>query len=377
MAAMSRSIICALLMIGNSFPLFLSGKASAQEVLGKTKQEWLALLQSDKEKPAVRKAAVIALGILGPDQNDILVAFNKSLSTDSDDQVRLQIIAILGNVDKAKLRPLLSTFADRLKEDISPAVQARIANLIGKMGENGKPALEHLEKALKNKDEQVRAESANAIGNIGRDAKESIAKLIPLFEDKAVVVRSAVVYSIVRLGPEAISALPQLLIVLEKDSSVDIRREAAKSIAFLGSPTAERATPVLVRCLGTEKEAEVRRQIVVALGKMGLAIKPHMAGIVTALKEDKDPTVRLYLVRTIAKCLGTQVKEYLPVLVERLQKDPEGSIRLIIVQELGSLETDAIAAIPALEDARSDVVLQVREAANNALARIKQSRKKK
>ena len=211
-----------------------AGAARAQEVLGKTKAEWLGVLQKDP-KPELRKAAVIALGILGPAQKDVLPVLSKALQEDKDELVRLQVVATLGSLGRNELKDLVPTFADVLREDKSAAVRAQTAALFAKLGDAARPALTTLEKALGDMNPQVRAAAADAIGRIGPEAKNSIPKLVPLCKDMDVAVRFAVASSFGRIGDDALFALPDLAQMLEADASVDVRRGAARSLGLTGT----------------------------------------------------------------------------------------------------------------------------------------------
>ena len=94
-------------------------------VLGKTKGEWLTMLAAD-EKPLNRKAAVLALSVLWLKDKEVLPAFIKALTSDKDEQVRLQIATVMGGLDassKGELGDALPTLADVLKDDKSAAVR--------------------------------------------------------------------------------------------------------------------------------------------------------------------------------------------------------------------------------------------------------------
>ena len=91
----------------------------------------------------MRKAAVIALGIFGPGDKDVLPALSKALAADKDEMVRLQIVAVLGSLKSEVLRDSLPTLADTLKDDKSSAVKAATATLIGKLGSSRQTSSRH------------------------------------------------------------------------------------------------------------------------------------------------------------------------------------------------------------------------------------------
>jgi HEAT repeat protein len=374
-------LIAALLI--STVMLALASPATSQEVLGKDKAEWIKILKSDP-KPELRRAAVIALGIIGPTQKDVLPELSKALTEDKDEFVRLQVVAILGTAvrtgerkkDQPEVRDVLATLVDVLKDDKSAAVRAQTASLIGKLGEHAKPAIGNLESALKDESAGVRAAAANALGQIGVDAKATFEKMVPLFRDSDSNVRFATAYASARIGADPLAVVPYLNQLIESDASVDVRREAAKSIGLIGAPAAKAAVPALIKALTTDKEDEIRRQAALALGKMGIEVNFAMKDILRVFREDKDTTVRLYLIRSMSSALGRGMRSFVKDLAECLPKEPDGNVRLAIVQEFGALGVDAVDALPALQQAESDVSLQIREAARQAIDRIRKPAKK-
>lgn len=366
--------LCVVLTLPVLFVMAASPAAS-QEVLGKDKKEWLKVLKEDP-KPELRRAAVIALGIIGPTQKDVLPELTKALVNDKDEFVRLQVVAILATANKSEVRTVLETLVNTLREDKSAAVRAQTAALIGKLGEHAKPALSKLENALKDENAGVRAAVANALGALGVEARDSFEKLVPLIRDPDNNVRFAVAYAMARIGADPLAAVPYLNQLVEADPSVDVRREAVKSVGLIGLPAAKIAVPVLVKALTSDKEDEIRRQAALAIGRMGFEVNTAMKELLRVFREDRDTTVRLYLIRSLSAALGREMKPYVKELAEYLPKEKEGAVRLALVQEFGGLGVDALDALPALEQAQSDVSLQVREAARVAIDQIRKPAKK-
>jgi HEAT repeat protein len=377
-ADMLRTFCCSALLTAIFF-LSLAGPARSEddEILGKKKAEWLIILEKH-EKPELRKAAVIALGIIGPGKKDILPVLVKALDKDKDDGVKLQIVSILGNLEAKELRDTLETLADVLKKKSeSAAVKAGAATVIGKIGLSAKPALSTLIAALKEPDASVKAAAVEAIGRIGPEAaKPAMVEMLPLLKNPELSVRFATIYAFSRLGPEAVFVVPDLNQVLESDASADVRQEAAKTIGMFGPAAGKFGVPALVKALREDKSEEVRRKAATALGKMGAEIKPAVATMKEAMRKDSDRTVRLHLVRALSSALGNDLKDLVKDLAECLGKEPDGDVRLAIIQELGALGPPAKEAVKALRDAESDLILQVREAARMALKQIEPPKKK-
>lgn len=361
-----------------AIPLLFAAPARAQDmVLGKTKNEWLTMLTSD-DKPLNRKAAVLALSVLWLKDRDVLPVFIKALTSDKDEQVRLQIATVMSGLNagpSGELRDALPTLADVLKEDKSAAVRAACASLMTKLGENARPALTRLIGALKDSDAGVRANAVEAIGKIGPEAKSAIPEILPLLKDADAGVRLNTVFACRGFGADAAVVVPDLLQVLEKDGSDDVRREVAKTLASIGASSAKLVLPALVKQMRDEKSAEVRRQLAQTLGKLG-DIKTIVKDVFDLIKNEKDHTVRLYLARSIPGALSGGLQENVKDYAVWLGRDPDGEVRLALVQELGALGPAAKEALDALIAAESDVVIQVREAAREAVLQVKGLAKK-
>jgi len=351
-------------------------RSQENEVLGKSKSEWLKILEKD-EKPRSRKAAVLALGIMGGGKSDILPALARTLAEDKDEAVKLQVISVLENIDPKDLSDTLETLGNVLKKkEESSSVRAGAATLLGKLGLRAKPALNTLIAALKEPEASIKAAAAEAIGKIGPEAaKPSMLPLIALLKDGDTSVRLAAVFTFGRFGPDATFAAPDLGQVLESDAAADVRREAAKTLGRFG-PTGKIAVGSLVKALREDKSEEVRRQAAAALGKMGAELKPVAASMAELLRKDQDRLARLYIVRALGEALGSDLKDHVKELAEWLNKEPDGDVRLAILQELGALGPGAKEALKAISSAESDVVLAVREAAVAARKQIEARPKK-
>jgi HEAT repeat protein len=339
-------------------------------VFGKKKAEWLKILEKD-EKPRMRRAAVLALGVFGAGKSDILPALTKALAEDKDQMVKLQVVTVLENVDPKDLRDSLETLSNVLKKkEESAAVRAGAATLLGKLGLHAKPALATLIAALKESDASIKVAAVEAIGKIGPEAaKPSRVEILPLLKDSDATVRFAALFAYGRFGPDAAFVTPDLNLVLESDSVADVRREAAKTIGRFG-PAGKLALASLVKALREDKETDVRRQAAASLGKMGAELKPVAASLTEVLRKDSDRIVRLYIVRSLSDALRGDLKYHVKDLADWLNKDPDSDVRLAIIQELGGLGPAAKEALRAIQEAQGDVVLSVREAAAAALKQI-------
>ena len=147
-----------------------------------------------------------------------------------------------------------------------------------------------------------------------------------------------------------------------------IRHEAIEGIGRMGEKAAA-AIPALARAL-KEKDVELRRAAAVALGQVGDQAKDAWPAIKEAY-HDADNGVRNQVIR-LAGSIGEELKEAIALLAEAAQKDINLENRLAAVQELGRLESAAMAALPVLSRiATDDARASVRDAAQAAIRKIK------
>src|SRR5438477_9667155 len=66
-------------------------QAQEDEVLGKKRSEWLSILKTHKESK-FRRAAVIALGAIGPRSGGVLDGLYDAVANDPDPEVRRDIV---------------------------------------------------------------------------------------------------------------------------------------------------------------------------------------------------------------------------------------------------------------------------------------------
>jgi HEAT repeat protein len=352
----------------------MPGLALAQDEFkgtGLPKKDWLKMLEEDKSVRK-RKGAVLALGIYGAEQSDVLAALKKALQNEKEDeQVRAQIIRVFIETlsDKA-IQNEVPMLADVLKFDKSAEVRSGAIVLLGRLGKNARPALTPLTEAIKDPEMKVRVAAVETLGKMGPEAKNAIPAVMPLLKDGDKGLRQAAVYTLGRLGPDAKEAIPQLIPLLEKDEVVAIRRDVVQTIAQFG-PEGKPALPALLKALKEDKSDEVREQIALSLAKMEGEAAESFGELMDAFRKEKNKTVRSFLVRTISATQGEQLKNHVKELADLLQKEKEGEVQVALIQELGAMGNNAKEAIPALETASGDAQVGVRDAARDALKRVK------
>jgi WD40 repeat protein/HEAT repeat protein len=263
-------------------------------------------------------------------------------------------------------------------------------------------AVQHYERAidLKKDDWQLWAELALAQSKAGRGdevARKSYEKAVALmpgdWQSKA-----EATYTRVERGLPFAVVMPTLLRGLS-DPAPDTRRQAAEAIGRYGDRAGD-AAPALIAAL-KDGDEQVRAQALEALAQVSndakvllpvmaevlrgqdahlyaaasqvlFRVGPGVIGdVVSLLRKDSTPAVRLACVRTLAK-VGSPAAEALADLTRILEeKGSEPALRMAAARALGNLGPAAKGAEGALGRAEKDPNPDVRNSAQGALALIR------
>jgi HEAT repeat protein len=117
---------------------------------------------------------------------------------------------------------------ERMLNDPNPAIQARGAYGLSRLGHEARSAVPSLIAALK-KDSVVRQNAALALGLIGPDARDAVSALCETLGDSEWPVRRQAALALGRIGPEARQAIP-LLQKLTRDPDPLVRKAAQDAL---------------------------------------------------------------------------------------------------------------------------------------------------
>jgi HEAT repeat protein len=159
--------------------------------------------------------------------------------------------------------------------------------------------------------------------------------------------------------PKDVSELSDLL----KDTNHYVRALAIRGLGKTGAPA---AVAPLDETLHSEQDSKMRYVVVQALGDLSSKVKEAVTPVVELLN-DETPFMRLVAIDTLGK-MGASAKPGVPALIERL-KDPYTDCRAYAAIALGEIG-DQIAIAP-LRSALHDQESKVREAASEALKKLK------
>ena len=339
---------------------------------GKKGSEWVKTLIDDTS--ARRRAlAVDALAKLWADKKyeESLPNISRTLRLDSSAAVRARAaIAFSGLSDKEVLR-VGKDMIEALGTEKDSRVRRELAAILSRQPALAKLGVANLTVALKDPEPTTIIAVADALAQAGSDAKSAAVNLAPLLghEDKGV--RRAAVIALGRTAPEGASAVAETMArMLATEKDLDMRIELVASLGLLGEKS-EHVIAALARSLA-DPEDELRRRAARTLGTFGAGAAAAADALLKAAGSDKMKDLRVDAVRAfgsaVAPNLKARLKDLLPLLTDR-----DYEVRLAVVEEIGALgnelKSDA-GTLRVLRGRLSDPHVKVREATAIAIRKI-------
>lgn len=273
------------------------------------------------KNPSVRLLSVRALTALGQDASDAATSLLEKLD-DPDVYVRAAALGALVAVEAPS--KLTIPRIEKSLNDPSPVVRLGAAQLVPKLGEEGK----HLNVAvigkLNDSDATVRR---GIIDVLGPDQAGAIPMLMPLLDNAEL--RAPTLQALGRMGANAkpaIAKLTELLPKVDKDGQVLI----LNSIAHVGIAAAE-ARPA-IDLLRVDGDAKVRAQAISAAASIEGNPEARATLLASAL-DDTDGTVRKAAADAIIP-LGDKLGEAGPKLFELLKSDRDHELALVTLRQV-------------------------------------------
>ena len=235
---------------------------------------------------------------------------------------------------------------------------------LGEGGEAGRVATPELLEALKDKDPRLRAAAIGSLAALGIPAENYTDSLLALVEDPDEKVRAAAVSAAGKMDKDQLARLVPVLKKSLSDSSVEIRRAAASSLAEVGAAAAE-ARPGLQAAL---KDADplVRALAARALGALGGSGR-ELVDDLLALLGQKDPAVRLAAVEALGGFSGGVEDSMGPLLALAVSGDEPENLRLATIDALSRTAPKARAVQDALVSMLKKAPVKIRMASARAL----------
>ena len=361
---------------------------------GQKVSKWVDIVQNDSSARK-RALAVEALGKIWilHKHKDAIPNVCRALRVDASAAVRAQAAVVLGGIQEKEQKELGSkALIDSLGTEKESRVRREIIAAMSKYPEMCVLGIDPLIASLKDSDPAVKVAAAEAIALAGAQvkmaAKSAAPGLVPLLKDMDKSVRVAAVYALGRIQPEGASTIAETMAVMlgaEKDA--DIKRELIAAMGLLGEKS-----EVVVKAIGValfDASDEVRRTAARTLGTFGAEGAIVADDLLKVVATDKLKDVRVDAVRAFGSVLGpVRVKARLKDLRPQLDsvKQPDYEVRLALVEEIGSLgwenigidlassdpsvKAEAQVTLGALRLRLADPQVKVREAAGMAIRKI-------
>lgn len=262
----------------------------------------------------------------------------------------------LTTVEKNMINLLLST---------STNVRTKAATALGNSGEKALGAIGPLSAALSDKNQKVRTAAAEALAKLGKlrnpgaeGGRELISEEI---EDGTVVVTD---YT--RAG----EMVPLVALTLDLENKDKKEKIAAMAVLEELGSAAHAAIPDLTDYLSDEDKA-LRTSAAKALGAIGIHGvdgKSVLPSLRRALDKEKDSDVR----KALVGALGSLGRPAVSTLVGRLGKGST-AVRILIAEALGNMGADGSTARSALKKAATSQNKDLQKAAKKALEKIEKA----
>jgi HEAT repeat protein len=322
-------------------------KKGAQKVDGKTMFEWEKDLRPEVKDPGVKVRAIHALEFYGRDAREAVPHILHALLTDPDTSVKVNAVIALGLIgfdakDLEKGVSTLARFASRYESQHILRYQA--ARALGRLGQDAKLAMPTLVYAVRDPaSSEIRQSAAFALGSAGWDGRN---------------------------GPDA-RAIHALVSALH-DPCQDVRMEALFSLIVLGPPaqgTDKSAELRAIHELLHDKSGIVQIWARVAIMRLEKVSAQYLQPIAKYLK-DPEPRVRINAARAFY-IMGQDAKSSVKDLIYALDdKDPD--VVVWVCMALGEMRSAAKEALPKLEEMVNSQEPKVRQAASDAIYKIKE-----
>jgi HEAT repeat protein len=340
--------------------------------LGKTRVEWLKILETNKEAKK-RYVAVLALRVVGAKGAGVLETLATAARKDEDALVRRTSVHTLGEMG-ADAKSAVDTLAEALEKDKSEKVREAAAVALGKMRPHSKTAVLPLAKALQDTDSATRSAAAEALRELGEDAVAARDALLDAFKDKKndPFTRVHAAEALTRLGNDGVAVIPLLAETLqEKDAPVLVRRMSAELLGRFGGSAASAVAALEIAL--QDKDTAIRRAAIVALVRVGFQAKSAWPTVRKLLEKqnEPDPAVRTQAIRVAGIIGKDDPKEVVPALAKLLGTEDNVDAKVAAIQVLAQIGEGAKEVVPQLNQiAQNDPRASVRDAAKEAVKKI-------
>ncbi|HWG45732.1 MAG TPA: HEAT repeat domain-containing protein [Gemmataceae bacterium] len=283
------------------------------------------------EAASVRQNAAWALGQMGKDAGEAVGALGECLN-DKDTLVRRDAADALGSMGKAGSAGVQSLIELVKSEPDEVVKKTALHSLSHLAGPEHKPYARGLESLLDSKDSEIALGAAIVLARIGgEDTKPAVDVLRRALKNSDAQTQAMATASLATLGPIAAPAMHDLADVLTNaNNSPTLRGGAALAIAHIGT-AAEPVVPALAKAIRPSEPLEVRQYAAEAFGQMKYpATKEGLPAILEAIEKDTDPLVRQKCVWSLFPMKREVMEETkADKVLEKVLDEPSGAMNLV------------------------------------------------
>lgn len=364
------------------------------EFEGQSVSKWIEVARKDASARK-RALAIEALGKIwiAHKHKEAIANVGGALRADSSAAVRAQAAIVLGALKPDEIKYGSAALLAAIGNEKESRVRKEIISAMSRFPEVCALGLESLIVALKDPEPTVKVAAAEAIAIAATEAKTMVKSaapgLVPLLKDPEKSVRIAAIYSLGRIQPEGASTVAETMAeMLGTEKDADIKRELIASIGLLGEKS-DVVVKALAAALAEKESDEIRRAAARTLGTFGTDAGGAADVLFKAFTTDKVKDIRVDAVRAFGSALGpTGIKARLKDLRPQLDptKQPDFEVRLALVEEIGALgyehlgvdlmsadkglKAEAEETLGALRSRQADPQVKVREAAAHAVRKV-------
>ena len=339
----------------------------------------------------IRRFAAAQLGNVPVNDKMVIIGLGFAAAKDKDYQVRRNALQSLRNHGPGA--KLAEPYITALLIDIDPQLRVEAFHTLQNLGVDPRPGLK---KALGHKDPTIRINTASLMAALNLEVTLAEPVLLEGLKEKDKALKMQAAHALSLRGLQEDVVLPIFVEGLKNDLA-SVRRQAAEAIARYGTK-GRKAASALIETLDDADDG-VRAQALATLRGVGeepkkllpamvkilrrktdnlhdaaaqvvFQVGPDAIGdIITLLKKDDAPALRLACLRTLAM-VGPPAKDAVGELIKGLA-DPEARTRMTAARALGNIGPDAKAALEALGKAEKDTDPNVRQVAKAARDQIR------
>jgi len=285
-------------------------------------------------EPDVCQAALTSLLKVGPATASERRELEAGLRFDSI-EARLFCIEQLGQLGEQAVQS--APHLARLLRDPNPKVRAAAARGLGRMGAAG--VRNDLVLAARDAEPSVRQAAVETLGKLSRDTTTD-GVVFDALNDEVPEVRDAARKILSSLHPRLGTSDQAMLRKALASPRVETRRFAAAEFARLGADAAESRSDLVAAA--KDKDADVRRQVFIALSTHGKDAKDAVPELLTTMSavlegtEKHSGTLELFRQATATLAKIGDPADALPLLIKGLKCDDE-ALRKEVIQSLGAI----------------------------------------